>query len=345
MNSRISVRDHQIQGLGRATSRSRWLRWGLVAAIFVICAVFLDLGAVAEVLSRISGAWLFLILVLMTVDRFLMAWKWSVLLQALGVELSFGRLVRIYYQGTLAGIFLPSGIGGDLLRAHWVSKETGTTHRVYASLIMEKMIGFLSAANWAFVGLAVFLSQVPGLAPAWTAGVMASVLLLNAFFFVSLTARFHDLILRWLKKIPHFRLPDFLERLYSAYRQYGEKRRALAWNGFLTVVEHALQLLVALAIATALGLVQSVVPFLAVTAVYLLIYRLPISPDGWGLGEVASIALYGLIGMPPESAFGLAFFAHVMQVLIVLPGAWFFVKNPSSSRSLGILPTEKFRRT
>ena len=183
------MRDHENQGVGRATGRPRLLRWGLVAAIFVVCAFFLDLGAVVEVLSRVSGAWLLLIFGLMTVDRFLMAWKWSVLLQALGVELSFGRLVRIYYQGTLAGIFLPSGIGGDLLRAHWVSRETGATHQVYASLIMEKMIGFLSAANWGFIGLAVFLSQVPGVTPAWTAAVMAGVLLLKASFFCRLAAR------------------------------------------------------------------------------------------------------------------------------------------------------------
>jgi glycosyltransferase 2 family protein len=341
----LSVRDHENQGVGRATGRSRLLRWGLVAAIFVGCAFFLDLGAVVEVLRRVSGAWLLLIFGLMTVDRFLMAWKWSVLLEALGVELSFGRLVGIYYQGSLAGIFLPSGIGGDLLRAHWVSKETGATHQVYASLIMEKMIGFISAANWACIGVAVFLSQVTGVSAAWAGAVVASAVLANGLFLLSLHPRMHDLILRGLDYLPHFRMIEFLQRLYEAYRQFGKHRGALAWNGFLTAAEHGLQLVVALTIATSLGLVQDVLPFLAVTALYLLIYRLPISPDGWGIGEVASIGLYGLIGMSPESAFGLAFFAHVMQMLVVLPGAWFFVNNPSSSPRLKILPAEKFPRT
>ena len=122
-------------------------------------------------------------------------------------------------------------------------------------------------------------------------------------------------------------MTEFLERLYDAYRQFGRQPGALVWNGVLTVAEHGVQLVVVLTMASALGLVQEVVPFLAVTAVYLLIYRLPISPDGWGVGELASIGLYGLIGISPEGAFGLAFFAHVMQLVVVLPGLWFLCRS------------------
>ena len=90
--------------------------------------------------------------------------------------------------------------------------------------------------------------------------------------------------------------------------------------------------------ATGLGLVQRSLPFLAVTALYLLIYRIADFTGWMGIGEVASIGLYGLIGMSPESAFGLAFLAHVMQVLIVLPGAWFFCAFRSYTRKQGLLP-------
>jgi uncharacterized protein (TIRG00374 family) len=305
----------------------RFLRWGVLAAIYIGCAFYLDLRGVLEVLHRVSGTWLLLIYGLMTVDRLLMAWKWSVLLGALGVELSFARLVGIYYRGSLAGTFLPSSIGGDLLRVYWVWKETGVTHRVYASLIMEKVIGFISAANWACIGLAVFLSQVYGISSVWAGVVMASTILGNGLFLLSLQSRPHDLLRRGFDKLPHFRMAEFLQRLYDAYRQFGKHRGALAWNGFLTAAEHGLQLLVALAIAISLGLVQDMLLFLAITALYLLIYRFPISPDGWGVGEAVSIGLYGLIGISPESAFGLAFFSHVMQMLVVLPGVWFFCRS------------------
>ena len=192
---------------------------------------------------------------------------------------------------------------------------------------MEKIIGFLSAANWACIGLAVFLYYVPGISPAWTGAVVATVVLANGVFLLSLQSRIHDFIFRSFDILPSFRMTEFLQRLYDAYRQFGEHRGTLAWNSLLTLAEHGLQLVVVLTMATALGLVQNVIPFLAVTAVYLLIYRLPISPDGWGVGEVASIGLYGLIGMSPENAFGLAFLAHVMQLFVVLPGLWFFCRS------------------
>ena len=299
------------------------LRWALVALIFLLCALLLDLGDVIDVFRRVSSSWILFIFVLMTVDRLLMAWKWSMLVEALEVKVSFVTAVRLYYLGTLAGIFLPSGLGGDLLRAHWLTKTTGATHKVYASLIMEKVIGFLSAANWACIGLAVFLSQVDGIRPGWTAALIMSLIVANGLFLLSLQSRMRDLIFRSFDILPRLRITEFLQRVYDAYRQFGTKRSALLWNGLLTLAEHGLQLVVVLTMATVLGLVQNVVLFLGVTAVYLLIYRLPISPDGWGVGEVASIGLYGLIGMSPESAFSLAFFAHVMQIFVVLPGLCF----------------------
>jgi uncharacterized protein (TIRG00374 family) len=316
-----------------------------VAAIFLVCALVLDIRAVVDVLSGISGASIALIFGLMTVDRLLMSWKWSVLLRALGIEVSFRRILRVYYQSTLAGILLPSGIGGDLLRAYWISNETGARHEVYASLIMEKMVGLVSAANWAFLGLIIFLSQISELSPVWGATVIIAVLLLNLSFCLSLRISSPRGILRpIIGKTAHARIADFLRRLYSAYRRYGNKRQALAWNGCLTVLEHGLQLLVTLTMATSLGLVQSVFPFLAVTAVYLLIYRLPISPDGWGVGEVASISLYGLIGIPPERAFALAFLAHIMQMLVVLPVASLFLTNRSVHDNLSILAVQDSKK-
>jgi glycosyltransferase 2 family protein len=300
-----------------------WLRWGFALAILASCALFLDLNQTFNILRRVPAHSILFILGLWTVDRLLMAWKWAVLLEAQQIKVPFGSLVRIYYQATLASIFLPSAIGGDLLRAHWVSKKTGATHQVYASLLMEKAIGFLSAGNWAVIGIAVFLFQLPEASPSWIGIVFVSVLAVNGLFLFSLQPRVHAFILDWFEMMPQSRLLGFFERLYKAYCHYRQQRRALLWNGLLTVVEHGLQLLVILVMARSLGFDQNAILFLAVTSVYLLIYRFPISPDGWGINEATAIGLYGLIGMSPESAFALAFFARVMQLIVVLPGLWF----------------------
>lgn len=312
----------------QARGRGRWLRWGLAVLMLTLCVWFLDLGSLLDVLRRVSGRWILLLFVLWTVDRLLMAWKWSVLLRALRVEIPLALLVRFYYQGTFVGTFLPSGLGGDFLRAHWVSRSTGATPQVYAALLMEKMIGFLCAINWALIGTAVLLViHAPQKPLRWTSVVVASTVMANGLFLISLQPTVHACILRCCSRIPQSRPVWFFQRLYEAYCHYSSQRGALAWNGMLTVAEQALQVLLILAMARSLGIAADTWPFLAVTTIHLLVYRLPIAPDGWGVNEATAIGLYGLIGMAPESAFALAFFAHVIQLVVVLPGLWFLCQS------------------
>lgn len=315
---------------GRNVAWRGWLRWGIVLLILVSCVMFLDLREMGDVLRRISASWILFILALMTADRCMMVWRWSILLRALRVYVPFATLVRFHYQGALVGIFLPSSLGGDLLRAHLVSRRAGSTHEVYASLFMEKMIGFLSAVNWALIGIAVFaLSRLHGIPATWIGAVVTSFLLVNGLFLLSLQRRGQAFVLRLFKNAPQSRVLDFLQGLYKAYSRYGKHRRALAWNGLLTIAEHSLQLLILLAMARSLGIDVGAILFLAVAAVHTLIYRIPISPDGWGVGEVSAIGLYGLIEVSAERAFVMAFLAHVLQLIVVLPGIWFLCRSGS----------------
>jgi len=261
----------------------------------------------------------------MTIDRLLMAWKWSVLLNALGLYLPFGKLTGICYQGNVAGVFLPTSLGGDLLRAYLVNRQFGEAPKVYASILMEKVIGFLSAVNWAFIGIIVFgflyISDLPGNWLAWGGGLC---LLVNGLFLLSLHPTVHAWFHHGFARGGKFRVFGFFKKLLDAYSQYRTNRKSLAFNGILTLFEHALQVAIFGFMAHSLGFEVGILLFLSVTAVFLLIYRLPIAPDGWGVGEITAIGLYGLIGISAEEAFALAFLAHVMQTLVVLPGLWFY---------------------
>jgi hypothetical protein len=68
--------------------------------------------------------------------------------------------------------------------------------------------------------------------------------------------------------------------------------------------------------------------FLAASAIYLMIYRIPIAPDNWGVGELTAIGVFGLIGIKAEAAFSFTFLAHILQVVVVLPGLLFLLQSP-----------------
>ncbi|MBL8045267.1 MAG: flippase-like domain-containing protein [Anaerolineales bacterium] len=46
----------------------------------------------------------------------LRAWRWHTMLKAVGTKVSFRRALYLCYVGTFFNAFLPSGLGGDVVR-------------------------------------------------------------------------------------------------------------------------------------------------------------------------------------------------------------------------------------
>jgi uncharacterized membrane protein YbhN (UPF0104 family) len=130
----------------------KWLSWILALGALAGCLLLFDPGDMLAKVRQLSAREIALVLVLLTIDRVLMALKWHLLLDIGGARLSPLTTIRIYYQGWLVGAFLPTHLGGDLLRAHLVAQRTGVMHPVFASVVMEKVIGLISAANWGIAG-------------------------------------------------------------------------------------------------------------------------------------------------------------------------------------------------
>ena len=312
--------------------RRNWVGWGLALFILGACALFLDLDRVVSILSRTHPAAVLGLLALITLDRLLMAWKWRILLRVVGVQLPLGLITRFYYQGSLTGIFLPSSIGGDLLRAHWVAQASGVKHGVYASLVMEKLIGLLSAVVWAMAGAGVLAGFYFG-ESMWLwlpLGVLALAGVV-ALFTLSLHSSVHRFVLAGLGRFEATRVLGLVHRLYEAYAHFSRAKGAVASNVLLTLAEHALQMLVFLLVTRSLGIDANAVLLFAMTGVQFLVFRIPISPDGWGIGELSAIGLYGLIGISSEAAFSMMFLTHILVTAACLPGLWFLLQGRRSA--------------
>jgi uncharacterized protein (TIRG00374 family) len=267
-----------------------------------------------------------LVLALLTCDRVLMALKWRLLLGAGGALLPALSVIRIYYQGWLVGAFLPTHLGGDLLRAHLAAQKTGVVHPVFASIVMEKVIGLVSAVNWAIVGgVALVCWLEPDYGWLWIClGVLAT-LAFNGLFLASLHDVVHDFALGLLARYRQARLIGILHKFYAAYADFSRHPSVLIANFLLTVIEHGLQLLIAFTIATSLGIDVAPIVFFAAAAVQTLILRIPVTPDGWGTSQLAAIAVFGLVGVSAAAAFTMSVVYHFLGLVAALPGFAFLV--------------------
>ena len=310
------------EGATPARRPRRWLGWGLAILALGGCLLLVSPAEVAAALRHLSPAELAVLLLLASLDRLLMGLRWGVLLRLAGVRLPLWRAVRLFYQASAVGTLLPSHLGGDLLRGWWAAREGAPGHPVAASLVMERLLGLVSAANWAVLGAVLLAThRAPGHAWAWAGLGLLAALAGNGLFALSLSRRTHRLVRRGLGRLGRSWPARLAQRFYAAYAVYGRDRRGLAVAAGLAVAEHGVQMLLVLAIALSLDVAAGPVVLLAAAALFLLVLRLPLAPDGWGVGELSAVGLLGLAGVGAASAFSVSLVNHLVLMLALVPGA------------------------
>jgi len=266
-------------------------------------------------------AWLSGALVLTFAGVVLSAVRWSTVLAALGQRPPFRRLLSLYFAGQFMGNVLPSTIGGDALRVARLSKDTGEGPTTFASVVLERLTGWLVLPVMTLLGLAVN----PGLrelgrASALAFAVATGTLVLLAVVLV-LTGRQGDGIEGRLEHNEGWR------RFTGAVR-FGIRRllRQPAATARILATGFAYQLILiasALMAARALDLPSGAGPtaLLAFVPAVLTAQVMPISISGLGIREGLFVLFLQPLDVPRSQAVALGLLLYLLNLVVSLLGA------------------------
>jgi hypothetical protein len=292
------------------------IRLAVTIVLLALLIPRIRLGSIDWGVSTV--AWLAAGLVVTFGGIVLSAVRWQRVLVALGCHEPLRRLVDHYFAGQFVANFLPSTVGGDVLRATRLSADTGDGHNAFASIVLERLTGWLVLPAITLSGFAINRGLVRvTTADARLAIVLAvaTLVLLAALLFLAAHPRLggrlaghHQAWLRWLGAV-HLGL-DRMRRDRSAVV-------AVLVAGFayqLTVV------LSAFLAGKALGVHVSFTVFLAFFPVVAIAQVLPISIGGIGLREGALVVFLDHWATHTQSVtLGLAFYG--MNLIVSLLGA------------------------
>ncbi|MCS7159733.1 MAG: lysylphosphatidylglycerol synthase transmembrane domain-containing protein, partial [Gemmatales bacterium] len=154
--------------------RGRWWRWCVrLGVTVVLLGVLLRGGRTHEIVQMLVGVrWVPLVLAcgLYAVAQVLSSWRWHWLAQSLGLEVTIGRLVQLYFVGMFFNLFLPTSMGGDVVRSWLLTRlPAGTSFgQAFASVISERLNG-LVALLLLGCGASLIVADV---LPAWQIGLI-----------------------------------------------------------------------------------------------------------------------------------------------------------------------------
>src|ERR1700738_226372 len=108
--------------------------------------------------------WLASALVVTLIGIVLAALRWQRVLSTLELKARIPKLLSTYLASLFISNFLPTTIGGDVLRVSRISSENGETPRTFASVVLERLTGWLVLPIITLAGLVInpTLLHLPG---------------------------------------------------------------------------------------------------------------------------------------------------------------------------------------
>lgn len=129
----------------------------VTCGLLMIITTQINYTEITGAMVRLDWRYLGMAFMLALAAVILSAYKWQVLLRSRNLEPGLKELTRSYFLGLFFNNFLPSSIGGDVVRAVRVAKLTGQQVEAAASVVMERLL-----ATFALVFLAL-LALLPNL--------------------------------------------------------------------------------------------------------------------------------------------------------------------------------------
>lgn len=299
-------------------------------AMLAVLISRLHLSGLLPAKHHSAVAFLVVALVVTLTGIILSALRWQRVLAALELPTRVRTAINLYLAGLFVGNFLPSTVGGDVVRISRLARINGERTGPFASVVLERLTGWLVLP---IITLAALLAN-PGLLHLGHATRLAiAVSLATLFLLAAMTAL-----------AGHPRLGGRLAQREGWARFVGAvhlgldrfRRRPAAAIEVLAVA-FAYQLAVALAAYLAAGALDLDVGWTAILAfmpVVAIVQVLPLTIGGLGLREGAFILFLGPLGVSTSQAIALGLLVYFLNLAVSLLGAPAFAAGVRARRAV-----------
>ncbi|MGD8997507.1 MAG: lysylphosphatidylglycerol synthase transmembrane domain-containing protein [Anaerolineae bacterium] len=129
------------------------LQLALSLALLAWLANRVGFDVVVSTLAGVSWTWYLPAFLVFLGNVLLRAYRWHVLVTALGHRVSYGRLLYLYFLGFFFNNFIPSGFGGDVVKVLSLRRDQGRGAEALSSVVMDRLTGLIGSASIALVVL------------------------------------------------------------------------------------------------------------------------------------------------------------------------------------------------
>ena len=277
----------------------------LLPAVAIIgLAYFSDISQVAEIAKQLTFP-VFSMIVIISVLRPIIGGVRSSYAYSPIAELRIRDAAKGYSLSAFGGIFLPSSIGGDVLRIEHMKNSTNSTRKeAFLVAAVERISGLLSLILMT-IGVS-FLDLPFSISFNWIYVMLfAGILFIILTSFIVKKMRTNSVIVKTVDYIQNYASPKLLAGVF-----------------FLTVTFQCVSLSIPALVAWSISGYETGCIVAVITPIVALVASLPISVGGIGIREAGYVGFGTLLGVDSDILLisGLSLSASI--ILSGLPGIW-----------------------
>jgi len=232
--------------------------------------------------------------------------RWFILSKVLSFPGRWWRYLVFYFVGMYFNLFLPTSVGGDVLKIHFLSKDGGKRLKAAYSVVGDRLFGVLTMVLLGAGAVALSPKVLPGhfAAVLWIGG---SGLLCGLLF------------LPIVYRIVNNLWPMLADRLRGALVLWKRPRAIIEVLG-LSFCLQALGMVAVAVLGKGIGLKIPLIFYFASLPLINIATAIPVSFSGIGVREGSFVYFLGIKGVAPEQALCLGILFFSVQVAASLLG-------------------------
>jgi hypothetical protein len=216
----------------------------------------------------------------------IMAWRLGIVLSTQNASFAVRDLLYLTFIGYFFTNFMPTSIGGDLVKGYFISRKLKSRLSSFAAVFIDRLAGFFSIVLIASVALMMMKKELENKFIFW---IVCFLLLFSLVLILLLMNK------KILKKIGHwfglvrllriFKLDAVVEKIYTSVNTYANYKKRLLYILLLSIVAQSISFLSVYFLSNSLSVFIPFGKILLVMPIIAVLCMLPITMNGLGVRE------------------------------------------------------------
>jgi glycosyltransferase 2 family protein len=301
--------------LGKKTPKKKWVnlvfRLGVTILLFAFLLKSFSWSTLWVTMMHVHRTMLLLGLTVGAYGLVVSSYQWQSLLRAERIHVDLTRLINLYLVGMAFSHFLPTSMGGDVVKSLYVGRESGNHGGSASAIIMSRITGFFGMLLVAFPVMMIWRAHFTRAIVIWFVllSLLMAGLIGGTIFCATVLPRF------WKGRWAKYRIFASAIHIGNTLSKSAKRPRSICVATLFGVLFHIVACLNYYSYALVLRLDVPFYFYLVAVPFVSLVAFFPISINGFGVRESVFVYIFSTIQVPISTSLLLVFLMDV-QVLI-----------------------------